>query len=170
MFFAFFERARPAGSMRPPCLIYLSTSTGVRTGCHYLISLSVCPSVCLSVCVAFVVLLIARAVRGRFPQKIYESGQVWDNTWDVFRRASSRGGRGRRDAVDFVCLKGGRFFRVFHEFAFSNSYTCTRPLAARDPEQSASTRVKGLRQPANLPTENSCPPIPTRCTFYCTPT
>ena len=28
--------------MRPPCLIYLSTSTGVRTGCHYLISLSVC--------------------------------------------------------------------------------------------------------------------------------
>ena len=27
------------------CLIYLSTSTGVRTGCHYLISLSVCLSV-----------------------------------------------------------------------------------------------------------------------------
>ena len=35
--------------MRPPCLIYLSTSTGVRTGCHYLISLSV------SVCVTLVV-------------------------------------------------------------------------------------------------------------------
>ena len=35
----FFERTRPAASMRPPCLIYLSTSTGVRTGCHYLISL-----------------------------------------------------------------------------------------------------------------------------------
>ena len=29
------------------CLIYLSTSTGVRTGCHYLISLSVCLSVCV---------------------------------------------------------------------------------------------------------------------------
>ena len=28
--------------MRPPCLVYLSTSTGVRTGCHYLIVLSVC--------------------------------------------------------------------------------------------------------------------------------
>ena len=54
--FFFFERTRPAASMRPPCLIYLSTSneavfslqakqplhTGVRTGCHYLISLSVC--------------------------------------------------------------------------------------------------------------------------------
>ena len=34
-----FERTRPAASMRPPCLIYLSTSTGVRTGCHYLVSL-----------------------------------------------------------------------------------------------------------------------------------
>ena len=30
-----------------------STSTGVRTGCHYLIDLSVCLSVC--VCVTFVV-------------------------------------------------------------------------------------------------------------------
>ena len=30
--------------MRPACLIYISTisSTGVRTGCHYLISLCVC--------------------------------------------------------------------------------------------------------------------------------
>ena len=37
--FFFFEHTRPAASMRPPCLIYLSTSTGVRTGCHYLISL-----------------------------------------------------------------------------------------------------------------------------------
>ena len=33
----FFERTRPAASMKPPCLIYLSTRTGVRTGCHYLI-------------------------------------------------------------------------------------------------------------------------------------
>ena len=34
-----FERTRPAASMRPPCLMYLYTSTGVRTECHYLISL-----------------------------------------------------------------------------------------------------------------------------------
>ena len=40
-FFFPFECTRPAASMRPPCLIYVSTSTGVRTGCHYLI----CPSV-----------------------------------------------------------------------------------------------------------------------------
>ena len=51
--FFFFERTRPAASMRRPCLIYISTSTGVRTGYHYLISLSVCLSV--SVCVTFVV-------------------------------------------------------------------------------------------------------------------
>ena len=43
-----FERTRPAESMmKAPCLIYLSTSnkkplhTGVRTGCYYLVSLSV---------------------------------------------------------------------------------------------------------------------------------
>ena len=48
-FFFFFERTRPVASMRPPCLIHLSTSTGVRTGCHYLISL------CQCVCVTYVV-------------------------------------------------------------------------------------------------------------------
>ena len=33
-FFPFFERKRPAESMRPPCLMYISTSTGVRKGCY----------------------------------------------------------------------------------------------------------------------------------------
>ena len=61
-FFSFFcfERTRPAASTKPPCLIYIYISneavfcfeakkplhTGVRTGCHYLISMSVCLSVC----------------------------------------------------------------------------------------------------------------------------
>ena len=67
--FFFFERTRPAASMMPPCLIYPSTSTGVRTGCHYSISLSVCVCVTLNSSL----LLIARAVRGRFPQTRY----VW---------------------------------------------------------------------------------------------
>ena len=44
--FFFLERTRPAASMRPRCLIHLSTSTEVRTGCHYLISLSVWVRVC----------------------------------------------------------------------------------------------------------------------------
>ena len=35
--FVFFERTRPAASMRPPCFIYLSTSTGGFTGFYYLI-------------------------------------------------------------------------------------------------------------------------------------
>ena len=42
----FFERTRPVASMTRPCLVDLSTSTGVRTGCHYLICLSVCVRVC----------------------------------------------------------------------------------------------------------------------------
>ena len=42
----FFERTRTTASMKPPCLMYLSTSTGVRAGCHYLISISVCVRVC----------------------------------------------------------------------------------------------------------------------------
>ena len=42
----FFERTRPGASMRPPCLIYLSTSTGMRTVCHCLISLFVCLCMC----------------------------------------------------------------------------------------------------------------------------
>ena len=37
-----FECPRLAASMRPACLIYLSTSTGVHTGCHYGINLSAC--------------------------------------------------------------------------------------------------------------------------------
>ena len=46
------ERTRTAASMKQPCLIYLSTNTGVRTGLHGKISLSACLSVCLSVCLS----------------------------------------------------------------------------------------------------------------------
>ena len=37
---------------------------------------------------------------------IYGSGREWANAWDVFRRTPSRGGRGRRAAVDFVMCFG----------------------------------------------------------------
>ena len=47
--FFFFERTRPAASMRPPCLIYLSTSTGLRMGCHY----SICRCVGVPMCNIF---------------------------------------------------------------------------------------------------------------------
>ena len=36
----------------------------------------------------------------------YENGRVWANAWDVSRRIPSRGGRGRRAAVDFVVCFG----------------------------------------------------------------
>ena len=45
---------------------------------------------------------------------IYGSGRAWANAWDVFFRAPSRGGRGRRTAVDLVVRFGGEdFFFVF---------------------------------------------------------
>ena len=46
-FFLYFEGTRPTAGTRQPCRMYLSTSTGVRTGCHYLIRLSVCLNVCV---------------------------------------------------------------------------------------------------------------------------
>ena len=50
---------------------------------------------------------------------IYGSERVWANAWDVFRRAPSRGGRGRRAAVDIVvCFGRGGFFVVFFRFVF----------------------------------------------------
>ena len=51
------QKMAAVASLPRPCLMYLSTSTGVRTGCHYLICLSVCLRllVCVSVCVTFVV-------------------------------------------------------------------------------------------------------------------
>ena len=43
--------------------------------------------------------------------------------WNVFRRAPSRGGRGRRAAVDIVvCFGRGGFFVVFVFFDFFSSH------------------------------------------------
>ena len=40
-------------------------------------------------------------------------------TWDVFHRAPSRGGRGRRVAVDFVvCFGWGVLFQFFFQYIF----------------------------------------------------
>ena len=59
--FLYLERTRPTASTRQPCLMYLSTSTGVRTGCHCLICLSVCVCVCVTLNSSF--LLIASCAR-----------------------------------------------------------------------------------------------------------
>ena len=61
---------------------------------------------------------------------IYGSGRVWANAWDVFRRAPSRCGRGRRAALDImVCFGRGGFcsFFFFLDFSF---FERTRPTAS----------------------------------------
>ena len=82
-----------------------------------LFNLSVCLSVCL-LCTVYVkhscFFLITRAVRGRFSQ----TRSLWKRAsmgyaWDVFPCTPSRGGRGRRAAVDFVVCFGAVGFRVF---------------------------------------------------------
>ena len=54
---------------------------------------------------------------------IYGSGRVWANAWDVFCLPPSRGGRGRRAAVDFVvCFGcGGIFSRFFFRLFLSSN-------------------------------------------------
>ena len=52
--------------------------------------------------------------------------------------------------------RGTGFFRAFPEFAFN--------FQIRGPKAVSVESVKGLRQPANLPTDNSRPLIPTGCT------
>ena len=81
--------------------------TGVRTGCHYLISLSVCT--CVTLNSSF--LLIATAVRGRFPQTRYVLKRASMGYVGVVFRAPSRGGRGRWADVGFVvCFRWGGIF------------------------------------------------------------
>ena len=85
---------------------------------------------------------------------IYGIGRVWANAWDVCFRAPSRGGRGRWADVGFVVC----FPWDLLVLSMSLQFQIPRPRAG------SLESVKGLRQPANLPTENSRLPIPTRCT------
>ena len=121
--FFFFERTQPAASIRPPCLIYLSTSTGVRTGFRYLISLSVCVCVCVTFNSSF--LLIARAVRGRFRQKPVstEAGEygLTRETWFFARRLDVVVVAGLM-CVSWCVFGGAGFFLVLQVTTFSNAY------------------------------------------------
>ena len=66
-------------------------------------------------------------------RRIHGSGRVWANARDVFRRAPSRGGRGRRAALDFVvCFGWGDFFRGFiFIFDFIFFLERARPTASK---------------------------------------
>ena len=57
--------------------------------------------------------------------------------------------------VSWCVFGGAGFFCFFQVTTISNSYTQTAVSVYL---------AKGFRQPANLPTENSRPPFPTRCT------
>jgi len=120
--FFFFERTRPTASTRPPCLMYLSTSTGVRTGCHYLVSLFVC--VC--VCVTFVLFTDCESCTMPVSTNSgsMEAGEygLTRRTWFFARRLEVVAVAGLM-WVSWCVFGGAGFFRVFHEFAFSNSYT-----------------------------------------------
>ena len=100
--------------------------TGVRTGCHSLISLcvSVC-YVCQWVCNIRGFYLLRELYEADFHKPgIHGSGQVWANAWNVFRRTPSRGGRGRQDAVDFVvCFGRGGISCFFFSFVFLRTHT-----------------------------------------------
>ena len=57
---------------------------------------------------------------------IYGSGRAWAKAWDVFRHKPSRGGPGRRAAVDFVVRFGCGEISFFFCFFFER----TRPAAS----------------------------------------
>ena len=131
-------------------------------GCHYLFSLCMCN------------------IRGFYQlRELYEdnfhkhatygSGRAWANTWEVFRHTRCRGGRGRRAAVDFVvCFGCGGISCFLGIYIFKFVHVCTTAgcerLRAVDVDS-----VKGLRPPANLPTENSTPRSPPGVPFIVLP-
>ena len=84
------------------------------------------------ICVTFVVLADCESCTRPISTNpgIYGgSGRVWTNAWDVFRRTPSRGGRGRRDAADFVGYFGcGGISNLFFSLFFF--FGRTRPAAS----------------------------------------
>ena len=97
--------------------------TGVGTGCHYLICLSVCLSMC--VCVTFVVFTDYESRTGPISTNpgSMEAGEygLMRGTYFV---TPSRGGRDRRPTVDFVvCFGWGGFFRVLFSFFILRTHT-----------------------------------------------
>ena len=116
--FIYFERTRPIASTRQLCLMYVSTSTGVRTGCHYLISL------CVYVCVTYVVFTDCESCARPISTNAgsMEAGEhgLTRGTWFFALRLEVVAVAGRM-WVSWCVFSGAGFFRAFHEFAFSSS-------------------------------------------------
>ena len=153
-----------------------SSYWGARTGCHYLISPFVCLSVCLSVCVCvcvcetFVVFTDCESCTRPISTK---PGSMEAGEYGLTRGTCFIASRPEVVAVAgllwfLLFVLGAAVFRVFSMILYfqyvHTTSGCERPRAV------GVDSVKGLRQPANMPTENLRPPIPTRCTIYCAPT
>ena len=102
---------------------------GCVQGAIILISLSVW------VCLTFVDFTDVGAVRGRFPQTrdLWKRSSMDYNGWGVFRCTSSRVGRGRWAAVDFVVCFGRGGISCFFLVFFSSNFERTRPVASMRP-------------------------------------
>ena len=101
----------------------------MRTGCHYLISVSVC------VCVTLVVFTDCESSTRPISTNpgSMEAGEYGLTRGTCFFRAPCRGGRGRRAGMDFgVCFGWGGFLRIilFQIFFF---FERTRPAASMRP-------------------------------------
>ena len=128
---------------------------GMRTGCHYLTSLSVC--VCKCLCVTFVVFTDCESCTrpistNPVPMEAGEYG-LTRGTCFAARRLHVIAVAGLM-WVSWCFWVGRDVFVLFMSFHFQ----------IRRPRAVSVESAKGLRQPANLPTANSRPPVPTRCT------
>ena len=127
--FFFVERIRPAASMRPSCLIDLSTSTGVRTGCHCLFRLSAC------VCVSSVVFTDCESCTTPISTNpvCLEAGEygLTCGTWCFARRLEVAAVAG----LMWVswCVFGGAGFFLVSFFRFFFFFERTRPAASIRP-------------------------------------
>ena len=122
------------GAYRVP-LMNLSVCLAVRLSVCLSVCLSFCLSVCLCMCNVRRFYWLRELYEADFHKPgIYRSRRVWANAWDVFRRTPSRGGRGRRVAVNYsvVC-----FFSVRWDFVFFSVrvlfFERTRPAACMRP-------------------------------------
>ena len=128
--------------------------TGVRTDCHYLIGLSVR----LPVCVTFVVFTDCEScTRPIFTNPgSMEAGECGLTRVTCFLACRLElvavAGRIRIS----LCVSGGANFFCVLSMGLHFQIHTSKAVSVDS--------VRGLRQPANLPTENSRPAIPTRCT------
>ena len=126
--------------------------SGVRTGCHYLINLSVC------VCVTSVVFTGCESCTRPISTNpgSMEAGEygLTRGTCFVARRLEVVAVAGLMRVSRYV-FGGARFFRFFHEFVFPNSYAQSSNHrlgeGALTASQSAQPRTRAHLSPLDIP-------------------